>query len=923
MYTVINMMDMTDYIAPDNEDNGSQQSGGISFSASLSDPNSTWDFVVDDIAKSLNIQNFWPVIVFDENASPTYTIGGTAIPTVPTMNFARNPSLNNGTNWTTAGTLAGQITFLNGANNFQMTFSNNVLGSGQAQQQTLAGYVQPGVQYSWAAYLHSSGAMVNVLAFLQVTFQDINGNTIGSPISQTWTPTTSFQHVNITATAPAGAVYAFIALGGQTTVGGTNSGTFTWGTSQFEPMWFLNKGITYPTPDCNFNQVNSVLMPDGTTSRKCRLFAGYVEDHKNFYVGGQRHTAVQCASSAKLLETAGFVSASYTNTVDSAMIADAQGRLPSNAAIIGQFSTGQQNLFSPTSTLIAGVTIDSISFNDATMREVCNGAQAQSGSLYFMDAYYYLWYVPPSFVGTTVYLSDNPDNVVSFPYHDFSVEYDSTNPANTVRIKGSKQKAAAITDNFTGDGSTTTFSLSFPPENTHTVTVGGTSQRTGVDGVDNAKFGSSLTYKALINKQRATIQFATAPANASAIVVSYTYEDQVISDVIGADAVANQKAQFWGLVSDSNITSTKAAKNRGLKELTDYAFPRTILTLSSLGIYIPVGGLIFFTCASEGMVNQPFVVQTVDSDLQGAGIYRWNYTAGVYNPTLIDHIRNVHKAVKRTPTTANVVVIASIDVAIFDSFVFNDSVVLNNNGAPSQGPYLYGPDYLGMVKDSAPLRYYRLNEPSGTTATDSGSQGQNGTINGGVTLAQTGIIPSVSDTSMLFNGSTGYISVPASSLTAGHDCSIEMWVKISSFAANSRLFIDNLDGTNAFQIALQASDQSIVWAVDDVTGEVISSHQFFSTNTLYHIVGTWIAGTRTAQLYVNGVAQSNAGASGFGIGSTGTNIGRRTDNTLFFNGTMQGVTLYNFALSSGAISARYNAGISNVVGAKYGFASYS
>jgi hypothetical protein len=78
------------------------------------------------------------------------------------------------------------------------------------------------------------------------------------------------------------------------------------------------------------------------------------------------------------------------------------------------------------------------------------------------------------------------------------------------------------------------------------------------------------------------------------------------------------------------------------------------------------------------------------------------------------------------------------------------------------------------------------------------------------------------------------------------------------------------------------------------------------------------------QLYLNGsLAANDGGAVGYGIGSIGTNIGRRTDNTNYFPGTIQGVTLYNFALSSGAISARYNAGTSAVIGAKYGFSSYA
>lgn len=685
-YTILNMRDITDYVAPDQEDNGSAQSGGISFSASLSDPASTWDFVVDDVDQSINVQNFQPVIIFDDDP-PDFQ----SVPTIPSMNFVV------AANYTIGGTLSSIVTLTQGNPvnpRMSMTFANNASGQGYISQTTLLGYVQPGVKYMFSAYLNITVALVNANAFLQINWLDINESVL-STISASYVSLSSTTRENISGVAPTGAVYAQIICGGQTTVAGSNSGTMQWAATQFEPMWFESKGISYPTPECNFSQVNSIKMPDGTTSRKCRLFAGYVEDHVNSYVGTQRHTAVQCASSSKLLETAGYISASYTNTVDTSILSDALSLLPSNAAIIGQLATGQQNFFSPLSTLIAGVTVDSISFNNATLREVCNSLSAQSGSMYYVDPYYYLWYVPPSFVGTAVYLSDDPDNVTSFPYHDFSIEYDSTNPVNVALVQGSKQNATAITDTFSGDGSTTVFDLSFPPHTVTSVTKnGGSAVRTGVAGVDQI----NSTIRALINKQAQTIEFAVAPVSGTNNTqVTYTYEDQVISKVVAADAVAQQRLQCWGLISDSNITSTTSAKNRGLKELTDYAFPRVVLTLSALNIYLPVGSLILFTNQSEGFTNQPFVVQTVESDMQGGGVYRWNYTAGVYNPTLIDHFRNVSKAVKKTPTTANVAVVASTDVAIFDTFVINDSVTVNNGGAPDQGPYQYGSATYGFA----------------------------------------------------------------------------------------------------------------------------------------------------------------------------------------------------------------------------------
>src|SRR5512146_1820524 len=90
MYTIINMIDRTNAIPPDDEDNGAGSGQALQSSASLGDPNSTWDFSLDDPLQQIKLQNFMPVIVFDENAPAIGTI-----PTIPAMNFARNAILLN------------------------------------------------------------------------------------------------------------------------------------------------------------------------------------------------------------------------------------------------------------------------------------------------------------------------------------------------------------------------------------------------------------------------------------------------------------------------------------------------------------------------------------------------------------------------------------------------------------------------------------------------------------------------------------------------------------------------------------------------------------------------------------------------------------------------------------------------------------
>lgn len=660
MWTVINGIA---YVSQVNDD--------IKYSAALSDPNSKCDFTLDDPTATIALRELMSVIVWDENAPK---ING--VVTTPGMSYIIFA------NWSAAaGTLSSIVTTSDiGIHNLkvQLAFSNNAIGSGYVSQQTLIDLVQPGVKYMLSGYLDQAVTVVNAVGFLQIDWLDTSGSVISS-VSQTFTPTHPQARKNISGTAPANTVYAKIYVGGQTT-STTNSGTLSWATLQFEPMWFESQGISYPTADMNYDQVSCVLMPDGTISRKSRVFAGEIEILDRDYIGQQRFYTVQCRSLSFLLETLDLVNASYTDTQDTDIIAD----ILSGSAYTGYLSIGQQNRFAPTSTVVDGVVVSSVTYTSNTLREVLNGLQDQSGSPFRVDEYGYIWYVPPGFSAQTIQLSDDPDDETTFAYQELHVSGDATNVANTDLVAGDKQHASAITETFSGDGSTKTFNLTYPPASTTSVTIGGTSQRTGVDGVDTL----GATFKALINKQKKTLTFGTAPTSGTNNVsITYTYEDPVVVKVIAADAVAEQKRQIIRLINDSNLTSTQAATFRGLAELTRDAFPHLNVTFKLEDIFLPPGSLALITCSGEGWVSKPFTVQTVSGEPQGAGKYNWSYAVGVYDPTIIDHLRNTQKAVARSTTTANVPQVIDIDVALFDDFNLADSVSASTATA---GPYKWG-----------------------------------------------------------------------------------------------------------------------------------------------------------------------------------------------------------------------------------------
>jgi len=222
--------------------------------------------------------------------------------------------------------------------------------------------------------------------------------------------------------------------------------------------------------------------------------------------------------------------------------------------------------------------------------------------------------------------------------------------------------------------------------------------------------------------------------------------------------------------------------------------------------------------------------------------------------------------------------------------------------------YTATPNYYATVLRDNPIRLYKLNETSGTSVTDYGSQAQNGTLHGTVTLNQASMIPSnAADGSMLFDGTTGYMQAATTGLPTGAQVwSMEGWITMPTVPATG-IHIMAEWGTNTSNEAA---------AIGIFTG-VIRLNTYSANNilgptavngTTYYIVGTY-DGTNL-RLYVNGALQGSPLAATPAIALTYCYIGTE-DNAAddFFSGKIQGVAFYNTVLSATQVSTHYNAGI--------------
>jgi len=211
--------------------------------------------------------------------------------------------------------------------------------------------------------------------------------------------------------------------------------------------------------------------------------------------------------------------------------------------------------------------------------------------------------------------------------------------------------------------------------------------------------------------------------------------------------------------------------------------------------------------------------------------------------------------------------------------------------------------YLTAVLVRLPAAHWRLGETAGTAAVDL-IAAHNGVYTSGYTLNQAGALsPADPDPAVLFNGTTGYITIPTNAvLHPGDTFSIVAWVKkaadgssmtIWSGGTNDALFVT--DATNHLVLMKQLGSNSIASSLT-ITG-----------TGWHHVVVTKSGATQA--LYIDGVPDPAPTITNQTIVAAATDprIGRATNEAWGWNGTLDEVSIWATALTAADVAALFAA----------------
>ena len=220
-------------------------------------------------------------------------------------------------------------------------------------------------------------------------------------------------------------------------------------------------------------------------------------------------------------------------------------------------------------------------------------------------------------------------------------------------------------------------------------------------------------------------------------------------------------------------------------------------------------------------------------------------------------------------------------------------------------------EYEKLILAASPSAYWRLNEQSGTTADDAvGSN--NGTYTNSPSLASPTLIKD-RKSSVAFNGTTQYVTIPTSSLLQGGNAlTVECWVRVLAYGGRHPLgFYGNATDKSYFLSIGNAGDVGF-WGSADGSAQTGADapNGSVAVGGIYHLVGTYDGSN--LRMYLNGILMETKALAGplWTVATADAfSIGRHdASGSGDYRGSIQHVAVYQRVMGIAEILSHYEAG---------------
>jgi hypothetical protein len=236
----------------------------------------------------------------------------------------------------------------------------------------------------------------------------------------------------------------------------------------------------------------------------------------------------------------------------------------------------------------------------------------------------------------------------------------------------------------------------------------------------------------------------------------------------------------------------------------------------------------------------------------------------------------------------------------------------NNTSTPINLSVIAPPGgYASTIMNDNPSAYWRLDESTGSNMVDYAGE-LDGNYTGTFTLGAPGITP---DPAVQFGG--GHGAVPYSGvLNPGTPFTVEFWAKPSAVATYVAVGSQLRSGSSRFGYVIYYDNGGAGWTVQMGNSAGVTVQIVGATPV---IPGTWAHGALTYDgasnvvLYTDGYVDGTSAGAGNGNfvpnPSQPFNIGVRNDNNFPFNGTLDEVAFYNYALTQAQLKSHVGIGL--------------